>query len=261
MKRMAFALSYDMGELILRSLSDYTKNLKFVIPRLFEYFFDFFVLLAAVILSLMTAGFYLLSPSWNSPLLFFLIFAVLVAFSVILLLNAFARTAIIGMAVNSFEERQVRLSRGIEIAERHSTEVFAYTFLVASIPIAVALGILHFNISMLFAFPAGALFLLAYFFTLFTPQQITMKEMNFIDAAVKSFFFVKSNFIPVLLYFLFAAGMVAASGVVIVLLSFFNSLACYLFFLISMLLISSYLEIVKTYMVMEGDEIGNGAYR
>lgn len=250
-----------MGELILRSFSDYAKNPKFVVPRLFEYFFDFFVLLAAVILSLMFTGLYLLSPSWNNPLLFFLMFAVLAAFSVILLLNAFARTAIIGMAVNSFREKQVRLSRGVEIAERHSTEVFAYMFLVASMPVAAALGILHFDVSALFAFPAGAVFLLAYFFTLFTPQQITMEGMNFMDAAVKSFFFVKSNLIPVLLYFLFAAGVTAAAGAVIVLLSFFNSLACYLLFLVSMPLVSTYLEIVKTYMVMEGDEIGNGAYR
>ncbi len=267
----------EIKHILLKSLFDYRKNLKFILPHAIEYLLDaavFFIIAAAVLLviglslpSLAVEDLEALYTQVSFFAIAFIIFSLLVFILFLIFFNSAARAAIVGMAGDSFHDRPANLSKGLESARKYWLEIFlfqillgaAYTalvlaallpmgFLAAGNFLVVAAGLLIF----LFCF---SIFFLVYAFTLFVPQEIVLRERGLIEGFRGSFLFVRKHFKAVVAYGAAASVVVVSIGVLFALIGFlgagklFAKILQNLLGLIVGLVIAPYFEIVKTYMV------------
>lgn len=267
-------------QILLKSLSDYRKNLKFILPHAFEYALDIAAFFLIAVIILIAIGLSLPSlavedlESLYTQIPFFGIAAVIFGFLlflfIIIFLNSAARAAIIGMAGDCFQEKRATLSGGLESAKKYGAGVFVYQillgaaylvlvliavltirFLATGSLLAVALAVF----ALLFCF---LLFLPLYVFTIFVPQEIVLKEKGLIESFKGSFLFVRENFKAVIAYGAVASVVIISVGVLSIGIGLLGSegigkilakVLQNLFALIAGLIIAPYFEIVKTYMV------------
>jgi hypothetical protein len=192
---------------------------------------------------------------------------------IFLVFNAFARAAIIEMAITGYEGKRVSLSDGLEGIKKYGLDILLYMLIIGTFSIAIlstaviplVFGDITISIFLLLFF--GILMVLIYFLTFFTPQAIAVKKAGIIDGFIESIKFVRVYKIEVMLYILLVLGTTLLTSFLSLLFSlpalFFAHVNELLFFLlrgfqniaiiIIGLFIAPYLEIVKTYMMLEGD--------
>jgi hypothetical protein len=267
-----------LKKVLARSLADYKGNPVFILPRLLELLVDLVILFFA---GIVIAGLFLGSISYEvftEPKLPFrtlaLSFAALsVAGLLAMLANASVRAALIAMAVEAGEKGKTTLQKGWLGVKGYALRIFLYfIFLISSLGLLVMLpfsaGLIAGPlVALLFPFSIIA-FLLLYFFTLFTPQQIVLRDSGVIDALKASAAFVRSSYLAVLGYGGVVLALSLGVGLFTSLIFFiineitrynpFLNLVAKIFHNILALaigiVISPYFEIVKTYMVLQGEE-------
>ena len=291
----------DVGAILSRSLNLYKRNLNLILPHLIEYILDllllfvFAVLGAIILLTLLgsvTIGSVMSLMQGPTPFLLitFAIFAIVAFFFIALLLNAFARAAVIGMVVEAEKDGKTSLSTGIESAKKHGLGVFGYTLAISFIPVIV-IGAIVF-VGIMAAFFLGEMggdgmglvsiafiiflillllitYIIIYVLALFSPQKIVIEGCGIIDGIRASFGFVKKYPTEVVIYIGVAVAVVvvtslasmlfAIPGIVFEYLSrfiaMFFTILENLFSITLGLLVAPYLEAVKTLMVLrEGGE-------
>lgn len=267
----------EIKHILLKSLFDYRKNLKFILPHAVEYLLDTLAFFIVAVAALLAIGFSLPSLAIedlealyaNAPFFVtaFIIFAFLVFILLLTFFNSVARAAIIGMAGESFHDRRAALSKGLESAKKHGLEIFlfqillgvayAVTILIALLPVGfLATGNLLVATAGLFIFLICiSLFFLVYVSALFLPQEIVLKGHGLFQSFRESFLFVRENFKAVIVYGAAASVVVVSVGVLFALIGFlgtgklFAKILQNLLGLVAGLVVAPYLEIVKTYMV------------
>ena len=140
----------DVGAILSRSLNLYRRNPNIILPHVLEYVLDTLLILIFVVIGVIVLFMVLGSLTITSvmslmagPMPFLLItlaiFAIVVFFTFVMVLSAFARAAVIGMVIEAEREGKTSLSTGIESAKRHWLSIFGYTLAISIIP-AVAIG-------------------------------------------------------------------------------------------------------------------------
>lgn len=265
-------------DVLAKALADYKSNPVFILPRVLELLADLVVLFFAgiIILGLFLGSFsyeVFLKPQLPFHALALSIAALSVAALLMMLVNASGRAALIAMAVEAGEKGKTTLGVGWMGVKRHAPGVFLYfIFLIASLGLLVMLPILGGLITeafLLLLFPFALLaFLLLYVFTLFTPQEIILRGGGVREALRASAVFVRNNYLVVLGYGGVVLALTLGIGLFTSLIFFiinevtrynaFLNLAARIFHnLLSLaigIVISPYFEIVKTYMVLWGEE-------
>ena len=278
----------DLRPLLLKALKDYKNNLKFVIPRLLETLLEigiFFtlIIIIALVMGLAMRGFSYENLLGPFPEISFFMVAVVLAGAALgiflfMLVTATAKGALIAMALGTYSMGSTTLQEGLEGVRRYMPRIFLYfVFLLgALITVMIFFFILisplrgggGFITSLITFFLVSATLialLVFYVFTLFTPQVIAMRDAGVVDGLRGSAMFVRSNFRTVTAY----GGIVFALTLAV---GFFMSVT---FFIINEatrynpflnlgakifqnilafavgITISTYFEIVKTYMVIE----------
>lgn len=291
----------DVGAILSRSLNLYKRNLNLILPHLIEYILDllllfvFAVLGAIILLTLLgsvTVGSVMSLMQGPTPFLLitFAIFAIVAFFFIALLLNAFARAAVIGMVVEAEKDGKTSLSTGIESAKKHGLGVFGYTLAISFIPVIV-IGAIVF-VGIMAAFFLGEMggggmglvsiafiiflillllitYIIIYVLALFSPQKIVIEGCGIIDGIRGSFGFVKKYPTEVVIYIGVAVAVVVVTSLASTLFAIPGIVFEYLSRFIAMfftilenifsitlgLLVAPYLEAVKTLMVLrEGGE-------
>jgi hypothetical protein len=260
-----------LGIVLARSFEDYKSNPILVLPRLMEILADIVII---IFLALLWKSFYgYLSTTSFTGLSFKLIAPAFVTLSVagllILLVMATFRATLVVMALQVFGGERASVSRALEGVRINASKVFLYFvfiltamgFLGAGFFIAVTLFPPSVFLFMLLV-PAG--FFLLYFFTFLTPQEIVVRECGVMEGIKASIDFVVSNYREVLGYGGFVI-LVSLGAWILSFLFFFIinevtryhpllNLAAGIFHnLLSLALgivISPYMEMVKTYMVV-----------
>jgi hypothetical protein len=276
----------DMGHIISASFSLYRRNLKFIIPHAVEYLLDIvafgiFLIVAVIIigLSLQSTSIYGLISSLQGAntfqLIAVLLFGALTFMFLSLFLNALARGAVINMAVEGYRSDRVSLSSAWEGARRYGVDIFGYLLILGCFSVGLfLLSILplllnHLGIFIFLVIFLAIIFTVVYVLTIFTPQTITVKGEGIIRGISESIKFVTAYKLEVLIYIALAAVIV----ILMTFISFLFSIPGILFahvnewlYMLSRvfqnimagiigLIVAPYLEIVKTYMILEG-----GAY-
>ncbi len=289
----------DIGAILSRSLSLYKRNLNLVLPHLVEYLLDLLVLLvfgifAAIVLvsTLGSVNIASVASLLYGPPPFFLItyviFAIVAFFLIATLFNAFARAAIIGMAIEARKDGKTSLDTGLKSAKKHGLGIFGYTLIVGIVP-ALVIGVIVF-VGLFIAFVSVGMeagpdfgfallafiiffvlallvgYIVIYVLALFSPQKIVIENCGLVDGIKASFGFVRNHPTEVVIYigFAVAVGVItslismvfAVPGIVFELLdSRFTAMFFRIFenlaSIIVGLLVAPYLETVKTLMVLE----------
>lgn len=289
----------DVGAVLSRSLSLYRKNLNLVLPHLIEYALDLLVLLVfgviavivlVSILGSLTIGSVTSILYGPTPFLLigFVIFAISAIFLSFMLFNAYARAAIIGMAIEAGKDGTTSLNTGIKSAKKHGLGVFGYTLAISVVPVFVIgaiitavvvvfaiisagtggldTGFVSIAIMIFFASISLAAYIAIYVLALFSPQKIVIEERGMFDGIKASSGFVRKHPTGVVIYI----GVAFAVMVVMNLLSLVFTIPKVLFELMDSrfiamflqifefffsiaigLLITPYLETVKTLMVLD----------
>lgn len=289
----------DVGAVLSRSLSLYRKNLNLVLPHLIEYALDLLVLLVfgviavivlVSILGSLTIGSVTSILYGPTPFLLigFVIFAISAIFLMSMLFNAYARAAIIGMAIEAGKDGTTSLNTGIKSAKKHGLGVFGYTLAISVVPVFVIgaiitavvvvfaiisagtggldTGFASIAIMIFFASISLAAYIVIYVLALFSPQKIVIEERGMFDGIKASFGFVKAHLTDVVIYI----GVAFAVMVVMNLLSLVFTIPKVLFELMDSrfiamflqifefffsiaigLIVVPYLEVVKTLMVLD----------
>ncbi|MBI5253505.1 MAG: hypothetical protein HY930_03795 [Euryarchaeota archaeon] len=266
----------EIKHILLKSLFDYRKNLKFVLPHAIEYLLDaavFFIAVAALFVigfllpSLAVEDLEALYTQVSFFAIAFIIFSLLVFILLLIFFNSAARAVIIGMAGESFHDRRAALSKGLESAKKHGLEIFLFQILLGATYVALVLAALL-SVKFLakgnfFLAAAGLLiflicfsiFFLFYILTLFVPQEVVLRERGLIEGFRGSFLFVRKHFKAVISYGAAASVVIVSVGVLFMGIGFlgagklFAKILQNLFALIVGLVVAPYFEIVKTYMV------------
>lgn len=289
----------DVGAILSRSFELYKRNPNIILPHIIEYALDMllvfvFVFFGAIVL-LLTLGSLTLGSVMalmESPIPFLLItlaiFAILALFFIIMLLNAFAKAAVIGMVIEARKEGKTSLGTGIESAKRYGLPIIGYTLLITFVPI-VFLGAAFFVgimaavfavemasgmglVSIAFIIFFLLMFLLAYVIiyvlAIFTPQKIVVEKLGAIDGIKASFSFVRKYLTETVIYIGVAVALVTVTSIASMLFAVpgivFENISQFIsvFFtiienIVSValgLIVAPYLKAVKTLMVLEGGE-------
>jgi hypothetical protein len=290
----------DVGAILSRSLNLYRRNLIIILPHVVEYALDFLLIIVFFIIGVIVLFMVLgsLTPTsimslMTGPEPFILIvlaiFAIFVLFTFAMVLNAFAKAAVIGMVIEAEREGKTSLSTGIESAKRHGLSIFGYTLAISFIPaiaigavvtIVIVLAILAGEmvgggmefVAIAFSVFFGILGLLAYIviyvMALFAPQKIVVEKLGVIDGIRASFAFVKKYPTEAVIYVGVAVAVVAATSIVSmifaipgIIFEYINELIAVFFTILENivsialgLIVAPYLKTVKTLMILEGDE-------
>lgn len=276
----------EIKQILLKSLPDLGKNLKFILPHAVEYLLDMLAFFLIVAIVLIAIGFSLPSLAiedlellYNQVPFFavaFIIFGFLVFILLLIFFNSAARAAIIGMAGESFQDRQVALSKGLESAKKHGFEIFLFQTLLGAAYISLILiailpmkslaagSFLMATAGLLIFLVCILLFFLLYLCTIFVPQEIVFRERGLIEGFEDSFLFVRENFKAVIAYGAVASAVIVSIGILSIGIGFLGGegilakILQNLFALIAGLVISPYFEIVKTYMVASELAVASG---
>ncbi len=283
----------DIGAVLSRSLSLYRRNLNLVLPHLIEYALCLLVLLVfgviavivlVSILGSLTIGSITSTLYGPTPVLLiaFAIFAISAIFLSFMLFNAYARAAIIGMAIEAGKDGTTSLNTGIKSAKKHGLGVFGYTLAISVVPAFVigviivailvaaflsgGMGFAPLALAIFLALLCLAAYIVIYVLALFSPQKIVIEERGTVDGIKASFGFVKAHLTDVVIYI----GVAFAVMVVMNLLSLVFTIPKVLFELMDSrfiamflqifefffsiaigLIVVPYLEVVKTLMVLD----------
>lgn len=281
----------EFKQILAKSFRDYKNNPLFILPRFIELLADSLILLIFFVI-IVAAGLILGPVSYEAFILlnlkmpFYLIALGIIILSLavflLMLVSASVRAALINMAMGADMREKTTLQEGWIGVKNYAPRIFLYFVFLVS----VLLGMLGLTVILLTIFGDGRGFgpiiaffflsfsiigfLLVYLFTLFTPQEIAVRDTGVIDGLKASAAFVRGNFWTVGAYGGVIFALSLGVGFFISLIFFiinevtrynsFLNLAAKIFHNILALtvglIISPYFEIVKTYMVIQGETHG-----
>jgi hypothetical protein len=284
----------ELGRMFSRSLNDLVKNPVLILPRVVEVVLDIIILLVVLIIAsflMMDSIKYLLNQDYFGVIqsvsfykIGFIILLVMFFIFAVYFLSSLARAAIIGMSKEVVEKGSTSIKTGFETALRYGTDIFLFLVLLGLFSIAlfiislipIILGVLleasdtFIVVGYLSAlFLMISIFLIAYVFVFLTPQHIVLKDAGVLKGVNQSISFVRGNLVYVIIYGIMAIGISIVISLVPMLIflpvdfltrqvTFLNLGINILYNIISViisLLIATYLEIVKTRMVYEENEV------
>jgi hypothetical protein len=287
----------DVGAILSRSLNLYRRNPNLILPHLIEYMLDLllifiFAIFGAIILLLivgsLTVGSVMSLLQGPTPILLIslVILAIVTFFFVALLLNAFARAAVIGMVVEANKDGKTSLGTGIESAKRHGLTIFGYTVAISVIPVVLigaivftgvmaavflgemgghGTGLLSIAFIIFLVLSVLLAYVIIYVLALFSPQKIVIEGCGVIDGIKASFGFVRKYPTEVVIYIGVAAAVIVATSLASMIFAIpsivFENIDHFIavFFtiidnIVSIalgLLVAPYLKAVKTLLVLE----------
>ncbi len=284
----------ELGRMFSRSLNDLVKNPVLILPPVIEVVLDVVMLLVVLTIAsflMMDSIKYLLNQDYFGVIqsvsfykIGFIILLVMFFMFAVYFLSSLARAAVIGMSKEVVEKGSTSIKTGFETALRYGTDIFLFLvllglfsialFIISFIPIILGV-LLEANETFIVVGYLSALFLMisifliAYVFVFLTPQHIVLKNGGVLKGVNQSISFVRGNLVYVIIYGIMAIGISIVISLVPMLIflpadfltrqvAFLNLGINILYNIISMIigiLIATYLEIVKTRMVYEENEV------
>ncbi|MBU2559273.1 hypothetical protein KKA03_00080 [archaeon] len=285
----------DVGAILSKSFDLYKRNPNIILPHFIEYVLDaalvFILVIIGVIVFMLALGSLSIASAMSliqgpEPFLLiaFVIFTIAVFVLFVLVLNAFAQAAVIGMVVEANRVGKTSLSTGIESAKKHGLAIFGYILAITFIPaivfgaiivaVVVAMAVISAGTGMglaqialiIFIFSLLTLaFIIIYVMALFTPQKIVIENLGAIDGIKASFGFVKGNVIGVIIFIVVWIALLIGTSLASMIFAIPSIIFEYMDQFISVfftilenivsitlgLLLAPYIEAVKTLMALE----------